>query len=200
MSSCQSVRGCEELLAQRDISANVGFSCHWSLTPFFCPGAGLSFGEMVAELRARARKGPGHSSAFRGVSLLRATGRWHAQINAAGKQVGRRPAALAGAAETERKGVVHQSLWPLSAAPGVNRPRHLSRNYRHPTEWQPVILCRGNSPGSIDETPRGLPAARLPAGAPGLLRDGGGGGARIRPRRARQGGAVGRRLRRADQL
>jgi hypothetical protein len=49
--------------------------------------AGLTFNEIVAELRARARKGVGHSSHFRGVSLLRATGRWHAQINAAGQQV-----------------------------------------------------------------------------------------------------------------
>lgn len=49
--------------------------------------AGLTFNEIVAELRARARKGVGHSSHFRGVSLLRATGRWHAQINAAGNQV-----------------------------------------------------------------------------------------------------------------
>jgi hypothetical protein len=47
----------------------------------------------VAELRARARKGVGHSSHFRGVSLLRATGRWHAQINAAGQQVLNQPRA-----------------------------------------------------------------------------------------------------------
>lgn len=52
-----------------------------------CCCAGLTFNEIVAELRARARKGVGHSSHFRGVSLLRATSRWHAQINAAGKQV-----------------------------------------------------------------------------------------------------------------
>ena len=52
-----------------------------------CRCAGLTFNEIVAELRARARKGVGHSSHFRGVSLLRATGRWHAQINAAGQQV-----------------------------------------------------------------------------------------------------------------
>lgn len=51
--------------------------------------AGLTFMEMVAELRARARKGAGQSSNYRGVSLLRATGRWHAQINAGGKQVPR---------------------------------------------------------------------------------------------------------------
>ena len=38
-------------------------------------------------LRSRARKSGTQTSHFRGVSLLKQTGKWHAQINVGGKQV-----------------------------------------------------------------------------------------------------------------
>lgn len=43
--------------------------------------------ELVALLRSRARKSGEQTSYYRGVSLLKQTGRWHAQINAGGRQV-----------------------------------------------------------------------------------------------------------------
>ncbi|GAB4820313.1 hypothetical protein N2152v2_007359 [Parachlorella kessleri] len=43
--------------------------------------------ELVALLRSKARKSGAQSSHYRGVSLLRQTGRWHAQINVGGRQV-----------------------------------------------------------------------------------------------------------------
>ena len=43
--------------------------------------------ELVGLLRARARKQGAQTSRHRGVSLLRQTGRWHAQINVDGRQV-----------------------------------------------------------------------------------------------------------------
>ena len=48
---------------------------------------GLSQEELVATLRSRARKSSSQTSTFRGVSLLKQTGKWHAQINVGGKQV-----------------------------------------------------------------------------------------------------------------
>lgn len=47
----------------------------------------LTHQELVALLRSRARKSGSQSSQYRGVSLLRQTGRWHAQINVGGRQV-----------------------------------------------------------------------------------------------------------------
>jgi hypothetical protein len=47
----------------------------------------MSQAEVVALLRSRARSAAGQSSRHRGVSLLRRTGRWHAQINAGGRQI-----------------------------------------------------------------------------------------------------------------
>lgn len=43
--------------------------------------------ELVAMLRSRARKSGTQTSHYRGVSLLKQTGKWHAQINVGGKQV-----------------------------------------------------------------------------------------------------------------
>ncbi len=51
------------------------------------PAAGLSQEDLVAMLRSRARKSTSHTSSYRGVSLLKQTGKWHAQINVGGKQV-----------------------------------------------------------------------------------------------------------------
>jgi len=51
------------------------------------PVAGLSQEDLVAMLRSRARKSTSHTSSYRGVSLLKQTGKWHAQINVGGKQV-----------------------------------------------------------------------------------------------------------------
>jgi hypothetical protein len=48
----------------------------------------MSQTELVAMLRSRARKSGTQTSHFRGVSLLKQTGKWHAQINVGGKQVG----------------------------------------------------------------------------------------------------------------
>ncbi|KAL0050832.1 hypothetical protein WJX82_008034 [Trebouxia sp. C0006] len=48
---------------------------------------GLSQEDLVAMLRSRARKSTSHTSSYRGVSLLKQTGKWHAQINVGGKQV-----------------------------------------------------------------------------------------------------------------
>jgi len=48
---------------------------------------GMPTPELVALLRARARRQGAQTSRHRGVSLLRQTGRWHAQINVAGRQV-----------------------------------------------------------------------------------------------------------------
>ncbi len=47
----------------------------------------MSQTELVAMLRSRARKSGTQTSHFRGVSLLKQTGKWHAQINVGGKQV-----------------------------------------------------------------------------------------------------------------
>ena len=43
--------------------------------------------ELVAMLRSKARKSGQQTSIFRGVSLLKQTKKWHAQINVTGKQV-----------------------------------------------------------------------------------------------------------------
>lgn len=43
--------------------------------------------ELVAMLRSKARKSGAQTSLYRGVSLLKQTGKWHAQINVGGKQV-----------------------------------------------------------------------------------------------------------------
>ena len=51
--------------------------------------AEMSQTELVAMLRSRARKSGTQTSHFRGVSLLKQTGKWHAQINVGGKQVRR---------------------------------------------------------------------------------------------------------------
>lgn len=50
--------------------------------------AEMSQTELVAMLRSRARKSGTQTSHYRGVSLLKQTGKWHAQINVGGKQVG----------------------------------------------------------------------------------------------------------------
>lgn len=42
---------------------------------------------LVAMLRSKARKSNSQTSHFRGVSLLKQTHRWHAQINIRGRQV-----------------------------------------------------------------------------------------------------------------
>ena len=47
--------------------------------------------ELVAMLRSRARKSGTQTSGYRGVSMLKQTGKWHAQINVGGKQA-RNPA------------------------------------------------------------------------------------------------------------
>ena len=47
----------------------------------------MSQSEMVAMLRSMARKISVQTSHFRGVSLLKQTHRWHAQINVGGRQV-----------------------------------------------------------------------------------------------------------------
>ena len=39
-------------------------------------------------LRSKARKSGAQTSLYRGVSLLKQTGKWHAQINIGGKQAG----------------------------------------------------------------------------------------------------------------
>jgi hypothetical protein len=49
--------------------------------------AGMSASELVQMLRSKARKSGSQTSTFRGVSLLKQTGKWHAQINVNGKQV-----------------------------------------------------------------------------------------------------------------
>ena len=49
--------------------------------------ADLSQEGLVAMLRSRARKNGSQTSAYRGVSLLRQTGKWQAQISLAGTQV-----------------------------------------------------------------------------------------------------------------
>jgi len=50
------------------------------------PRAGMSQTELVAMLRSRARKSGTQTSGYRGVSMLKQTGKWHAQINVGGKQ------------------------------------------------------------------------------------------------------------------
>ena len=47
----------------------------------------MSQTELVAMLRSRARKSGTQTSGYRGVSMLKQTGKWHAQINVGGKQV-----------------------------------------------------------------------------------------------------------------
>merc|ERR1712170_188594 len=46
---------------------------------------GLTQLELVAVLRNQARKTGNRSSAYRGVSLLKQTGKWHVQIRCSGK-------------------------------------------------------------------------------------------------------------------
>ena len=50
-------------------------------------GTAMSQVELVAMLRSKARKSGTQTSHFRGVSLLKQTNKWHAQINVGGKQV-----------------------------------------------------------------------------------------------------------------
>lgn len=50
--------------------------------------AAMSQSEMVAMLRSKARKVSIQTSHYRGVSLLKQTQKWHAQINMVGRQVG----------------------------------------------------------------------------------------------------------------
>lgn len=50
--------------------------------------AALDTARMVAMLRSKARKNGGtQTSEYRGVSLLKQTHKWHAQINVCGRQV-----------------------------------------------------------------------------------------------------------------
>lgn len=49
--------------------------------------AGMQQSELVAMLRSWARKSGTQTSHYRGVSLLKQTQKWHAQINVGGKQV-----------------------------------------------------------------------------------------------------------------
>ena len=53
---------------------------------FLCPAA-MQQTELVAMLRSRARKSGTQTSHYRGVSLLKQTQKWHAQINVGGRQV-----------------------------------------------------------------------------------------------------------------
>ena len=53
--------------------------------------AGMDMNELVAMLRSKAKKHGAQTSHFRGVSLLKQTKKWHAQINVGGKQVFRHP-------------------------------------------------------------------------------------------------------------
>ena len=55
------------------------------LLPLLLPA--MSASELVQMLRSKARKSTSQTSTFRGVSLLKQTGKWHAQINVNGKQV-----------------------------------------------------------------------------------------------------------------
>ena len=57
------------------------------LTRLSVCGAAMSQTELVAMLRSRARKSGTQTSHYRGVSLLKQTQKWHAQINVGGKQV-----------------------------------------------------------------------------------------------------------------
>ena len=52
-----------------------------------CACADMTQAELVAMLRSKARKSGAQTSLYRGVSLLKQTGKWHAQINVGGKQV-----------------------------------------------------------------------------------------------------------------
>ena len=51
--------------------------------------AGMDLNDLVAMLRSKAKKHGAQTSHFRGVSLLKQTKKWHAQINVGGKQVKR---------------------------------------------------------------------------------------------------------------
>ena len=46
----------------------------------------MDLNELVAMLRSKAKKHGAQTSHFRGVSLLKQTKKWHAQINVGGKQ------------------------------------------------------------------------------------------------------------------
>ena len=52
-----------------------------------CSFIAMEQSELVQMLRSRARKSGTHTSNYRGVSLLRHTQKWHAQINVNGRQV-----------------------------------------------------------------------------------------------------------------
>ena len=59
----------------------------WLIQWVYFLSAALSQTEMVAMLRSKARKTGVQTSHYRGVSLLKQTHKWHAQINVGGKQV-----------------------------------------------------------------------------------------------------------------
>ena len=47
----------------------------------------MALPDLVAALRSKARRHGAQTSSYRGVSLLRQTGKWHAQINVGGRQL-----------------------------------------------------------------------------------------------------------------
>ena len=83
----------DQILSLTDVVQGKGtpFKCircdgQASRTPLYAV-AGMSQTELVAMLRSKARKSGTQTSHYRGVSLLKQTGKWHAQINVGGKQV-----------------------------------------------------------------------------------------------------------------
>lgn len=133
---CLTVGGCEGQLLRLHLTSQQGQCADgW---PTLAAGAEMSQTELVAMLRSRARKSGTQTSHFRGVSLLKQTGKWHAQINVGGKQVG--------------------ACHPALLLSGHVGPMWLD------TALVPLGTCKVRV-----GTPR--------AGAPGVLRDGRGGGA-----------------------
>lgn len=71
---------------QRNLESCLQCKRQAPLTSGQCSAA-MDHVELVATLRSKARKSGQQTSHFRGVSLLKQTNKWHAQINVGGKQV-----------------------------------------------------------------------------------------------------------------
>ena len=74
-------------LLARQVRQTVDLYAPTHRQPVLCMTAGLSQEDLVTMLRSQARKSTVRTSSYRGVSLLKQTGKWHAQINIGGKQV-----------------------------------------------------------------------------------------------------------------
>ncbi len=87
MRRLHALKSCEDLLAPTSCLDMIHCNPHAQASSALVLCTGMSQPALVAMLRSRARKSSTQTSHFRGVSLLKQTSKWHAQINVGGKQV-----------------------------------------------------------------------------------------------------------------